>query len=154
MCLCVVEAIAVFTFCSMQAAVVLSRLREGDATHTHYNTVEIVFMSTCSLCFSSGAGQSPHADPIALFSEATSLAAGATETGNVSIENTLGLNTAISFDFDNSQGLEFSLLSPNGRTYDINSTECTLILSIRIINCNFPGLSEVTYGQFINHIQI
>ena len=95
--------------------------------------------SSCYFC----AGVTNETAPIALYSEASTLAASAAKMDNFIIDNTLGLNTEVTFDYASSLGVNFVLRSPNGITYSITSNECTEDGSIQIITCSFSGESEV-----------
>ena len=93
------------------------------------------------LLFTGNVGES---EPIALYSESSILPPNGAKSGMVIIDDTLGLNTEITFDYADGVGVDISLQSPTGQPYDITSNECTLNSIIQIITCQFSQTTEVS----------
>ena len=117
-----------------------------------YGQVSVTFRWFFYLWFSTGNVNEP--EPIALYSESSTLHPIGAKTDRVIIDATLGLNTEVTFDFASSVGVEISLQSPMGQSYDITSNECTLNSNIQIITCRFSQNSEVSHMNRVKYMQL
>jgi calcium-activated chloride channel regulator 4 len=85
-----------------------------------------------------------------LLSTAWSMGSGQTYSDHVYIDFTLGINTEFTFDYEQSQGVDFSLTEPSGLVYTSASDECTHDTTFYIHRCKFPGMVEA--GKWVYNV--